>query len=564
MTAVRPLSAVPGPAAAPADDMWAGTDLSPERPAREHPQHTEETDLEERPRVEIDSEPAGIVRVSATIEAGHLPETYVRQGALVQVARVSGDTDTDGVGHAIVSLTPDSLRRLMAVHTDVVRPQAARGGGVRWVPTSPTVSVCRAVLSRTQWETVPPLSGLIGAPVIRPDGTILQAPGYDRPTRLYYAPKLSVQDVPERPTPRDVAQARELLLEYVLADIPWDTAGDKTNYVGLLVSLMLRPYVGGLLPLGAVSATERGSGKTLLTDIITALYGATIRPWVSDDDELRKAITATLMGSNPAVVFDNVGEHDQVQAPTLAKLLTNAQWDDRVLGRSEETRLVNDRLWLVTGNNVRFGGDIAQRTVLVRLNPRCARPDLRSGFRIPDLFQWLEEPENRAALLRALLILCRDWVVAGAPRIDHRMRNFTRWACGVGGFLQHHGLPGFLENRSKLESQDDEQAMWAAFYAQWHAIHGSSSITTAALMESARPVTTGFGPGEDPWKGAFLTRADDKPLSAKSLGRLLASREDRHIGGYVLTIAGGTRTGAKLWRLLKTEEEAPEEAQTLR
>jgi hypothetical protein len=534
--------------------MWAGTAATADRPLQPPPAELEDA----LPRIEIDSEPAGILRVSDAIEAGHIPETYVRQGSLVQVAEVSGDTDAEaGVGHAITPVTPDSLRRLLAVHADVVTPKHTKDGEIRWVPFSPTVGVCRAVLSRTHWAGVPPLAGLVGAPVVRPDGSVLQQPGYDKATRLYYAPKSEIPPVPIEPSDADVADALELLLGKVLADIPWDGDGDRANYVGLLVSLMLRPYLGGLLPLGAISATERGSGKTLLIDIIAALYGATIRPWVGDDDELRKSITATLGGSNPAVVFDNVGEHDSVHAPSLAKLLTNARWDDRVLGRSEETRLVNDRLWLVTGNNIRFGGDIAQRTALVRLNARCARPDLRTGFVIPDLFMWLEDPTNRAALMRALLVLCRAWVLAGAPKISHPMRNFTRWANGIGGFLQFHGIDGFLTNRDRLEQQDDEQAQWAAFYAQWHAIHGKAPVTTAELIRSAQREMTAVGLGDDPWKGTFLTRADDKPLSAKSLGRLLASREDRHIGGYVLTSGGMNRAGSKLWRLNLTEEEAP-------
>ncbi|HEX5569060.1 MAG TPA: hypothetical protein VFY14_19430, partial [Streptomyces sp.] len=157
MTAPAAPAAVPAPGTAADDDMWAGMAATANRPSPSAP-----ADLEsERPRVEIDSEPAGILRVSDAIEAGHIPETYVRQGSLVQVVEVSGDTDAEaGVGHAITPVTPDSLRRLLAVHADVVTPKRNREGEVRWVPFSPTVGVCRAVLSRTHWDSVPPLAGL--------------------------------------------------------------------------------------------------------------------------------------------------------------------------------------------------------------------------------------------------------------------------------------------------------------------------------------------------------------------------------------------------------------------
>lgn len=541
--------------------------LAPVPPTYEQPQQTAAVPAAEevepiRHRIVIDSEPGGIVNVAAAIEQRALPETYVRQGALVQVARVAGAVDPElGVDHEIRPLSPDSMRYLLAQHADVIAPRRGKDGDVRYVPTSPSISVCRAVLSNGAWSSLDALSNLVFAPVIRPDGTVLQEPGYDRPTRLYYVPRLTINPVPDRPTPADIGAALELVLGQVLADIPWDSDADRANYVGLLVSLMLRPYVGGLIPFGAFSATERGSGKTLLTDAIKHLYGAGVRAWVSDDDELRKSITAALMGSSPAIVFDNVGEHDNVSAPSLAKLLTNATWDDRVLGRNTNVSLINDRLWLVTGNNIRFGGDIAQRTVLVRLNARCARPDLRTGFRIPDLFAWLEQPQNQAHLMRALLVLCRDWIAAGAPQADFQMRNFSRWARNIGGFLAHHGIGGFLDNRDRLESQDEEQSLWAAFYAQWWELHTSTAMTATELIKSSRPEPSAFGFGDDVWRGAFLTRADGKPLSAVSLGKMLATREDRHIGGYALTNPGTNRVGTKLWRLRKTDPPAAGDVQ---
>ncbi|AVH59727.1 MULTISPECIES: hypothetical protein [Streptomyces] len=516
----------------------------------------------DRQRIIIDSEPGGIVNVAEAIESGALPETYVRQGALVQVAQVAGAINPEqGVDHEIRTLTPDSMRFLLAQHADVVAPRGSKDGEVRYVATSPSVSVCRAVLSNGAWTSIPALANLVFAPVIRPDGTVLQKPGYDPSTRLYYVPRLRIAPVPDRPTGRDIAEALDLLLGQVLADIPWDSDADRANYVGLLVSLMLRPYIGGLLPFGAFSATERGSGKTLLTDAIKHLYGAGVRAWVSDDDELRKSITAALMGSSPAIVFDNVGEHDNVSAPSLAKLLTNATWDDRMLGRNTNVSLINDRLWLVTGNNIRFGGDIAQRTALVRLNARCARPDLRTGFRIPDLFAWLENQTNQAALMRALLILCRDWIAAGAPQADFQMRNFSRWARNIGGFLAHHDIRGFLDNRDRLEEQDEEQTTWATFYAQWWELHTSTAMTTAELIKSSRPEPSAFGPGEDPWNGVFLARSDGKPLSAVSLGKMLATREDRHIGGFTLTNPGRNRVGARLWSLRRAAESTAEGTQ---
>lgn len=499
-----------------------------------------------RPSVAINTEPAAITGIADTIADGALPDTYVRAGSLVQVVEVSGHTIAEQphtLTRTIQTITPDSLRRLLAQHVDVYRTKAKDGGTVN-VPASPAVATCKAVLTETRWPKVPALVNLVGTPVLRPDGTILQDPGYDPATRLYHAPQMTIPRVADVPDVVDVERARRFVLNFVLGDFPWASAAALANYMALLISPVLRPYIGGVVPLGAISAADRGSGKTLLADIIGSLYGATVRPWVSDDDELRKAITSTLLSSNAVVVFDNVGEYDAVDAPSLAKLLTNPVWDDRILGRSEEARLVNDRLWLVTGNNIRFGGDIAQRTVLVHLDPNCPRPDLRSGFLIPDLGEWLENPASRANLLHHLLVMVRAWIVAGAPREDQPMRSFRRWASAVGGFLAFHGLEGFLSNRDEIESQDDEASMWAAFLTTWHSKFGSTPQVASDVLASAQTVP-GFGFGDDPWRGTFITRANGTLPSPRGLAMMLGSRRGRFFGDLVLH--GDFDSHRKIW-----------------
>ncbi len=486
--------------------------------------------------VDISYEPEAIINITEAIRAGTIPDSYVRNGELVQVAEVSGDVLTEQrhmLQSAIQGIGPDSLRRLLARHAEVYRMKAGKKDEPpSEVPASPAVAICKAVLTETNWPGVRPLANLVGAPVLRPDGTVLQTPGYDEATAFYYAPHSDLPVVPATPSPDEVATALEFVLQHVLGDFPWASNADRANFIALLVSPILRPYVGGLVPLGAISASDRGSGKTLLADVIGTLYGAVVRPWVSDDDELRKAVTAALMGTSAVVTFDNVGDQDSVEAPTLAKLLTSPAWDDRVLGRSEQARLTNDRLWLVTGNNIRFGGDLAQRTVLVQLDPKCARPDLRTGFRIPDLSEWLEDPGNRAHLLHSLLLLARAWIVGGAPRGDYAMRSFRRWARSLGGFLAYHQIDGFLSNASQLEQQDEEAAAWAGFLTTWYERYESAPQTASDLLNSVQ-VAPGFGL-PDPWNGTFVTRSNGTLPTPRGLGMMLASRRGRYFGDLVL------------------------------
>lgn len=489
------------------------------------------------PRIGINSEPHAITGIIDALCTDAVPESFVRMGAFVQVAEVSGDVlaERNGLRRMICDTGPDDLRRLLARHVDVFRAKETKEGTV-YLPASPTVAVCKAVLSETRWPGLRPLVGMVGSPVLRPDGTVLQEPGYDADTRLYYHPHNTVARVPDHPTEDDVSGARDLVLNQVLGDFPWVGDADRANFLALLMSPILRTYLGGLIPLGAISATSPGSGKTLLTDIPGKLFGMSSRAWVSDDDELRKSITATLINNSPVVVLDNVGDGEKVDAPSLAKLLTSELWDDRVLGRSVEARLVNDRLWLVTGNNIAFGGDIPQRTVLTRLDPRVERPDHRGGFRIPDLGAWLEYPENRAELLHALLILARGWITGGGERDEHRaMRGFGRWAQGMGGFLRFHGVTGFMDNGTELGEHDDEAVTWAAFLETWIRRYEDTPMTATDLHKSASSLLAmGSGTVDGPWNGTFVTRANGTLPTVKGLGMMLAARIGRFFDGLVL------------------------------
>lgn len=526
----------------------------------------------QRAEIDVTHDPKAITNLIDAVDAGAIPGTYVRQGNVVLIGHVSGGLDKKAkvVGPEIdvQVVDADIFRRLLAEHTDTVKWRAGKptknnpNPDPVAAPASPAVPVLKSVLTTTNWLALRPLAGVVTAPVLRPDGTLIQDPGYDSATGLYYSPELDVPRVPERPSDEDTRDALAFLLEEVLGDFPWKDAADLANYIALLMTPILRPYIGGLVPLGAISASERGSGKTLLTNVIGRLYRMISRPWVSSDEEIRKAITSVLMTSTaPVVLFDNVGDHDSVAAPSLAKLLTSDQWDDRILGGNNSFAGQNDRLWMVTGNQIEFAGDIAQRTVLVRLSPDGPDPDLRTGFTIPDLDEWTGEPENLAKLLHALLVLARSWTAAGAPREDHQMRGFKRWACGLGGFLAHHGIGKFLGNREDLKEHDEEAQSWSAFLAAFARKYpGGTWVTTSDLRQSAeRDTIGGFGWGDDPWDGTFPTRVNDGRIpGVQGLGMLLKRHQGRFYGGYQL--GGRYDHHRKVWSWAAREVEPAEAA----
>ncbi|WP_240687260.1 hypothetical protein [Amycolatopsis suaedae] len=490
-----------------------------------------------RPVLRIGEDPDAIRVLTAALNDRIIPDTYVSDGAPVVVEEISGAADPaagdDDVALPITAsvLKPPLLAGLLADHTQILRP-AAKGGAEEEV--TPGGHVLGAVLAKRHWPGLPVLRRIISTPVLRPDGTLLQTPGYDPATGFYLARNDDLAPIPDHPTPDEVAAAREFLLERFLRDFPWRTEADRANYLALLVTPLVRPFTRALSPFGMIEASMPGSGKTILTGCVGLLVGQTVQTWNESEDELRKTITTVLSGDGGVVVFDNLTEGSVVKSAVLARLMTERTWSDRRLGTNAAATFPNDRLWLATGNNLHTGADMASRTVWVRLDPNCPRPEARTGFTIPNLDSWILDPKNRATVLRHVLILILDWTAHGAPPASTvpQMRQFTAWARDLGGFLEHHGIAGFLANAEANRSLDDDNAEWRSFLLTWHDVYGDRHMTAKELVVSAADASA---PGAtDVWAGTFPTNAVGRPLSPKSLGHRLAGRVDRWHGDIVL------------------------------
>lgn len=499
-------------------------------------------------RIKVGSDPETIRVLAREIDAGCLPETYVHEGSPVVLERVSGTAEVAAGDEDVTlpvrptTLRPPLLARLLAEEVEVYQASNKRGGGGTYdEEVTPSAAVLGAVLARQTWPGLPVLRKVISTPVLRPDGTLLQEPGYDPVTGYYLAGRIQCGPIPEAPTAEQVAEAREFLLNTFLRDFPWRTPADKANYLALLATPILRPMTRALSPFGVVEATMPGSGKTILTSCVGLMVGQRVLTWTDSEEELRKSITTVFGDQVGVVVFDNLVEGTAIDSAVMARLVTERMWTDRRLGTNSAFSAENDRLWLATGNNLRTGGDMASRTVWVHLDPDCPRPEARTGFSIPHLDTWILDPANQAVVLRHLLILILDWTRAGAkPSYDvPAMRQFTRWAQYLGGFLAHHGVPGFLANAEESRELDDDHAEWRAFLLQWTQVVPKVHVPGEGVMpqrvgatwlrRSAEPEV-----GPDPWDGTFPTTSTGRPLSVKALGKRLSGQIGRWRGDIVL------------------------------
>jgi hypothetical protein len=290
-----------------------------------------------------------------------------------------------------------------------------------------------------------------------------------------------------------------------------------------------------------VNAHQRGSGKSLLATVLRTLHGGVFRASVpTTPEEWEKSLTTILdQTTAPVVVFDNLAT--VLQAAALDALLTSRDWTARRLGGNEQITTINDRLWVVTGNNIRLGGDLTRRVLWTSIDPKMPNPHLRTNFAIRNLEAWVAE--HRGELLAALLTLLRGWHCAGRPMpVLDRSDSFASWFQVMHGVLEFAGVPGVVghaDTVAEIETEDDHDL--AAFLREALAEFGPAPFGVAEILEAGLTLpdylrdTRGFG--VNPRRaGRWLSGINGQWADGLSLRRV----KDRHkAAAYAVVDAAG-------------------------
>ena len=254
----------------------------------------------------------------------------------------------------------------------------------------PPSKVAKDILAKGSWA-FPPIVGIVEAPVLRPDGSIMMEQGYDQQTGLYYfpAPGFEMDTIPDKPSKEQVDKAQELLLE-VIQDFPFKDDASKANMLGLLITPLVRPAFEGCIPLALINAPQAGTGKTMLGTIVSQIatgHDPNMLPYSQESEEMRKKVTSALRVSANVIVMDNISV--ELNSEIFASALTTTLWGDRLLGKNEMLRLPQRATWIANGNNLRIGGDLPRRCYLIELDAKMSQPWKRSGFHHADLVEWV-------------------------------------------------------------------------------------------------------------------------------------------------------------------------------
>lgn len=437
----------------------------------------------------------------------------------------------------VAELSTAALRDRLTRHAWFAR--RGKDGSLRWA--HPPEWCVAGLAARAEYPDLRDLVGVVTTPTLRPDGTILDQPGYDAPTGLLYAPAGTPPRIPARPTSADARRARDELLE-VVCDFPFASSAHRAAWLAGVLTLVARHAIEGNVPMIVIDANVAGSGKGLLADTIATIgTGAPLarKPQPGSDEEMRKYILSVAIAGTPLVLLDNCT--GKVSYRSLDAALTcEGRWEDRVLGKSESRTLPLRAIWLLTANNAALGYDLMRRALPIRLASDHEHPEDRTDLRQRDLVTWLRRERSR--LVRAALTCLRAYYVAGAPERDLvPWGSYAAWSRLIRQTVVWLGLPDPIEARHDLRARADVDR--EAIVAIYDALGRLGGGTAAGLRDAAvRDADLHAALVE-------LAGGGDELPTVRRIGTVLRGLVGRVIAGRRLERAGAAHGHTTRWRI---------------
>jgi putative DNA primase/helicase len=493
----------------------------------------------------------------------HEPNVFQRSNELVRVMVSRAETV-----HGICR--PGGKTLIAAVDTEHLLDRMNRHiRWQRWSHRKSAWAACNAprpvatnLLARAGAWRFRSLVGVVTAPTLRPDGSVIDQPGYDPVTGLLFVPHgVDFPAIPIRPTHEQGRAALDLLLREVLNGFPFAEPHDRSAALSAILTACVRHALRSA-PLHAFEAPRAGSGKSLLADVVSLIATgatATVMTFTPDPEELRKRILAVLMQGESVINLDNI--EGPLHGESLCTVLTGESFSERLLGTNKTATAPTVCTWLATGNNLTLQGDMTRRVIPCQLDPQCERPEERQFSR--NLYEWI--PKHRPALVVAALTALRAYLVAGRPRQPiATFGSFEQWSDLVRSALVWLGEADPNQGRARLETTDSIGAKLRGLMMVWYAAFKTAPATGKEAVSRAH---------EKAWVDGRETRAylalhevlseyfSDRrgEISARLLGEFLKryARRIEHGARFEPAEKYGTR---QKWRVAVVEPKALEAA----
>lgn len=491
----------------------------------------------------IDCELPHIVNMACAAAVNAGVALYGRGTSLVRPVMIREQHAARGVHRVEGStiLVPVEKSALVEVLTSAIEWRRYDGRSEKWKPVACPPVVAETILARRGDWPFPQLHAVVSAPTMRPDSSILNAPGFDRETGILFASELTWPQVPDRPT-IDAAKTALDHLRELIGSFPFVAASDRAATLAMILTALVRPCLSSA-PLFGVSAPTPGTGKSKLVDIAAILatgQAASVLAAPREEDELRKHVGSVLMAGDGFVTLDNV--EYPLRSEFLCQVLTQGSVAVRVLGESRTLKLPTGSTFCATGNSLRFAGDLTRRVVLINLDAGVERPEERV-FRT-DATEIART--RRVEFVTAALTVLRAFIVHRGSKVVPALGGFESWSNLIRSALMWMGEADPLSNSEKVRDADPERERTAAIL---NALPGGDVWTVSEIAKRIdrdhfRDLDHKQEDALAEALGEFIEREN---LNRKSFGRFLLKQAGRIVDGKRVVSRGRSRDKVALW-----------------
>jgi hypothetical protein len=474
-----------------------------------------------------------------------VPEIYVQGPHLVRRTQAHDDAKIQRKDDALM-LTPVSPEWMTKRFGEIALIQKWFQGA--WINTDLTAKYVLGLLNLGGWTRLRPLNAIARAPFVREDGSICDTPGYDPRTRVLYVPSTEYPSIPADP---DLGSARAAIerIRGVFDQFPWKEPASESAFLSHILAEAARLAID-CCPIYFYDAPSAGTGKGLLQEMAARIVHGSepaIRPWVSDGDEIRKSLYASLLAGDRSLWFDNVPTGHKVRSPELCAFITSSTWKDRKLGESETLGVPNKCVLVASGNNITPVSDLARRSLVVRMDANTEKLKERV-FKIPEGMLRPYVMEHRPQMLvDALTVIKAFHAAKSIPKMPVALQSFGAWSRFCRDPLIWLGLADPVVTQKET---DDETTSVGNVFERLYQQFGDRTFTGLDVAH----LVNGLADPNGELANELMENGCSEPNQPKKVGYWLRGCRDRISSGLKLTHAGDTRTGVK-WRFTKMNED---------
>jgi putative DNA primase/helicase len=449
--------------------------------------------------------------------------------------KVSRDEDS----YIIELVNPAWLKLELSKNIKFVKIKMTHQGPIS-EPANCSFDIVNSICANNGAWDMPYLAGIQNAPVITPEGKIYgRKAGFDHDTELFFTRDFKLP-IPEMPTKEEIEQARAVIHE-IIREYRFESDIDYSVAFAAILSSVVRRMIP-TCPFFAIDSTKAGSGKTKLADCISIIASgnspATLNVPPFDDKESEKRYDSILLNGDPVILIDNV--ENAIKSDRLCTIATQTQVTARILGQSKVVTVPSNSLWLLTGNNIQFRGDITRRVLKSRINQGVENPD--ELYFDKDPVQYTSN--HRDEIIQSIIIILKAFLNSDDKPAVKPMGSFEVWSNFIRRAVIWMGLADPCLSKQIIQADDDEK----------NKISGLLEILYDVFQDKEFIVKDMIRTTDEDLKSILEADFQVKgEISSRKIGNFLSKNNGRIENGLCLEKTGTDRTRATIWRIRITQ-----------